>query len=93
MTYAIRVGRLVLSQLRHRVTGAPVEKSVYPPARTGSRGSCLHTLTLLTLTYIQGMMVHGNGHFLLNFCGIASGVLICAGLMYVLLFVDVQQTG
>ena len=30
----------------------------------------------------QGMMVYGNHQPFLDFCGIASGVLICAGLMY-----------
>ena len=51
-------------------------------ARVAVRGRWYILYSRLTYSHAhQGMIAHGNNRYLLDFCGIASGVLICVGLM------------
>ena len=77
MTYAIRVRCLVCLR-RNRFIRRPL------PARVAVGQLFTYAHVIDSHVHNQGMMVHGrNYHHILDFCGIASGVLICVGIMCV----------
>ena len=94
ITYAIRVGHLsVASVVKPQVASQRVHSdsrghlNIGFPAGRYRLAWQLFTYAHVTDSHVhsdkQGMMVYGNHQPFLDFCGIASGVLICAGLMYV----------